>query len=141
MQEKLIAESPIPFSIVHATQFFEFPKSIADAATVGSTVRVAPVLIQPMAAEDVGSAVGQIAVGAPVNRIIEVAGPEQFQLDEFILQGLRAHNDARTVVTDTRAGYFGVEVDEDTLIPGKDALLGETTFDTWLSQSTVGASR
>ena len=76
-----------------------------------------------------------------MNRIIEVAGPEQFQLDEFILQGLRAHNDARTVVTDTRAGYFGVEVDEDTLIPGKDALLGETTFDTWLSQSTVGASR
>jgi uncharacterized protein YbjT (DUF2867 family) len=141
VQEKLIAESPIPFSIVHATQFFEFGKSIADAATGGSTVRVAPVLIQPMAAEDVASALGQIAVGAPVNRIIEVAGPEQFRLDEFILRGLRAHNDARTVVTDTRAGYFGVEVEEDTLIPGKNALLGGTNFDTWLSQSTVGASR
>jgi uncharacterized protein YbjT (DUF2867 family) len=141
VQEKRIAESAIPFSIVHATQFFEFAKSIADAATGGSTVRVAPVLIQPMAAEDVASAVGRIAVGAPVNRIIEVAGPEQYRLDEFILHGLRAHNDPRTVVTDTRAGYFGVEVDEDTLIPGKDALLGETNFETWLSQSTVGACR
>ena len=141
VQEKLIAESPIPFSIVHATQFFEFAKSIADAATDGSTVRVARVLIQPMAAEDVASAVGQIAVGAPVNRIIEVAGPERFRLDEFIVQGLRAHNDARTVVTDTKAGYFGVEVEEDALIPGKDALVGVTNFETWLSQSTVGASR
>ena len=141
VQEKLIAESPIPFSIVHATQFFEFAKSIADAATDGSTVRVAPVLIQPMAAEDVASAVAQIAVGAPVNRIIEVAGPEQFRLDEFILHALRAHNDARTVVTDRRAGYFGVEVEADALIPGKDALMGETNFATWLSQSTVAASR
>ena len=79
-----------------------------------------------MAAEDVASAVGQIAVGTPVNRIIEVAGPEQFRLDDFILHWLRAHNDARTVVTDTRAGYFGVEVEEDALIPGKDALLGRT---------------
>ena len=76
-----------------------------------------------------------------MNRIIEVAGPEQFRLDEFILQWLRAQDDARTVVTDTRAGYFGVEVDEDTLIPGKDALLGGTNFETWLSQSTVGAPR
>jgi uncharacterized protein YbjT (DUF2867 family) len=141
MQEKLIAESPIPFSIIHATQFFEFAMSIADAATDGSTVRVAPALIQPMAAEDVAAAVGRIAVGAPVNRIVEVAGPEQFRLDKFLLQGLCAHDDTRTVVADTGAGYFGVEVDEDTLIPGKDALLGETTFETWLSQSTVGASR
>jgi hypothetical protein len=93
-----------------------------------------------MAAEDVASAVGQIAVGAPVNRIIEVAGPEKFRLDAFILQGLRAHDDARTVVSDTRAGYFGVEVEEDTLIAGKDALLGGTNFETWLSQYTVGAS-
>jgi hypothetical protein len=94
-----------------------------------------------MAAEDAASAVGRIAVGAPVNRIIEVAGPEQFRLDEFILQQLRAHNDARTVVVDTGAGYFGVGVDEDTLIPGKDALLGGTNFETWLSQTTVGAAR
>jgi uncharacterized protein YbjT (DUF2867 family) len=141
MQEKLIAEAPIPFSIVHATQFFEFAKSIADAATDGSTVRVAPVLIQPMAAEDVATAVARIAVGAPVNRIVEVGGPQRFRLDAFVLQGLRAHNDDRTVVPDARAGYFGVEVDEDTLIPGEDASLGETHFETWLAQSTVGAAR
>ena len=141
VQEKLIAESVIPFSIVHATQFFEFAKSIADAGTGGSTVRVAPVLIQPIAAEDVASAVGQIAVGVPENRIIEVAGPEKFRLDEFILRWLRSHDDARSVVTDTGAGYFGVEVEADALIPGKDALMGETNFDTWLSQSTVAASR
>ena len=151
-QEKLIAESSIPYSIVHATQFFEFVKNIADASNDGRAVRLAPVLIQPMAADDVAAAVGRIAVGAPVNGIVEVAGPQQFRLDEFVLQGLRAHNDPRTVVADSAAGYFGVEVDERTLIPGKDARLGETRFETWLtqsakpvtsanSQSTVGASR
>jgi uncharacterized protein YbjT (DUF2867 family) len=149
-QEKLITESSIPFSIVHATQFFEFVKNIADASTDGTTIRLAPVLIQPMAAEDVAAAVGRIAVGAPVNGIVEVAGPREFHLDEFIRQGLRAYNDPRTVVADPGAGYFGVEVDERTLVPGKDARLGETQFETWLtqsakpvtsanSQSTVGA--
>jgi uncharacterized protein YbjT (DUF2867 family) len=135
-QEKLISESSIPFSIVHATQFFEFVKNIADASSDGTTVRLAPVLIQPMAAEDVAAAVGRIAVGAPVNGIVEVAGPQQFRLDEFVLQGLRAHNDPRTVVAAPAAGYFGVEVDERTLVPGKDARLGETRFETWLTQST-----
>jgi uncharacterized protein YbjT (DUF2867 family) len=151
-QEKLIAESSIPYSIVHATQFFEFVNNIADASSDGTTVRLAPVLIQPMAAEDVAAAVGRIAVGAPVNGIVEVAGPQRFRLDEFVLQGLRAHNDPRTVVAAPGAGYFGVEVDDRTLVPGKNALLGETDFETWLSQSakpitnansqsTVGASR
>jgi uncharacterized protein YbjT (DUF2867 family) len=134
-QEKLIAESPIPFSIVHATQFFEFVKSIADVASDGTTVRLAPVLIQPMAADDVAAAVGRVAVGAPVNGIVEVAGPQEFRLNEFVLQGLRAYNDPRTVVADPAAGYFGVEVDERTLVPGKDARLGETRFETWLTQS------
>ncbi len=137
MQEKLITESPIPFSIVRATQFFEFARSIADAATDGSTGRVAPVLIQPMAAEDVATTMGRIAADAALNRIVEVAGPKQFRLDDFVLQYLRAHNDPRAVVTDPGAGYFGVEVDEQTLIPGKEALLGETNFATWLSQSTA----
>jgi len=132
-QEKLIAGSSIPFSIVHATQFFEFVKGIADASTNGTTVRVASVLIQPMAADDVAAAVGRVAVGAPVNGIVEVAGPQQFRLDEFVQQGLNAHNDPRAVVADPRAGYFGVEVDERTLVPGKDARLGETRFDTWLA--------
>jgi uncharacterized protein YbjT (DUF2867 family) len=134
-QEKLIAESSIPFSIVHATQFFEFVKNIADASSDGTTVRLAPVLIQPMAAEDVAVAVGRIAIGTPVNGIVEVAGPQQFRLDEYVLQGLRAHNDPRAVIVDPDAGYFGVEVDERTLVPGKNALLGETNFETWLSQS------
>jgi uncharacterized protein YbjT (DUF2867 family) len=134
-QEKLIAESPIPFSIVHATQFFEFVKQIADASSDGTSVRVAPVRIQPMAAEDVAAAVGRIAVGTPVNEIVEVAGPQQFRLDEFVRQGLLAHNDPRTVIADSAGGYFGVEVDERTLLPGKDARLGETRFETWLSQS------
>jgi uncharacterized protein YbjT (DUF2867 family) len=134
-QEKLIANASIPYSIVHATQFFEFVKSIADTASDGTTVRVAPVLIQPMAADDVAQAVATIAVGAPANGIVEMAGPQQFRLDEFVKQGLRAGNDPRTVVADPRAGYFGVEVDERTLIPGPDARLGETRFDTWLMQS------
>ena len=134
-QEKLIKESRIPFSIVHATQFFEFVKNIADASSDGTTVRLAPVLIQPMAADDVAAAVGRVAVDAPVNGIVEVGGPEQFRLDEFVRQGLRAHNDPRKVIADPAAGYFGVEVDERTLVPGKDARLGEIRFETWLTQS------
>ncbi|GGG67022.1 SDR family oxidoreductase [Edaphobacter dinghuensis] len=138
-QEKLIEESSIPFSIVHATQFFEFVKSIADVSTVGTTVRVAPVLIQPMAAEDVAAAVGRVAVGSPVNGVVEVGGPQQFRLDEFVRQGLRAYNDPRTVVADPAAGYFGVEIDESALVPGKDARLGETRFDAWLAESAKSA--
>jgi uncharacterized protein YbjT (DUF2867 family) len=136
-QEKLIKESPIPFSIVHATQFFEFFKSIADTASKGDTVRLAPVLIQPMAAEDVSAAIARVAVAPPANGILEVAGPQQFRLDDFIRQGLSAGNDHRTVVADPSAGYFGVEVDERTLVPGKEARLGEITFATWLAQSAA----
>lgn len=132
-QERLIAGSPIPFSIVHATQFFEFVKNIADASSDGETVRLAPVFIQPMAADDVAAAVGRVAVGPPANGIVEVAGPQQFRLDEFVQQGLRASNDPRTVVADAGAGYFGIEVDERTLVPNEDARLGETRFETWLA--------
>ncbi|HZY62382.1 MAG TPA: NAD(P)H-binding protein [Edaphobacter sp.] len=139
-QEKLIKESSIPFSIIHATQFFEFVKSIADASSDGTTIRVAPVLIQPMAADDVAAAVGRVAVGSPANGIVEVGGPELFRLDEFIRQGLRAYNDPRKVIADPAAGYFGVEVDERSLIPGSGAQLGEIRFETWLTQSTVGAA-
>jgi len=142
-QENLIKGAGIAYTIVHATQFFEFAKSIADASSDGTTIRVAPVLIQPMAAEDVAAAVGRIAVGSPANGIVEIGGPEQFRLDEFIRLGLSAHNDPRKVVGDPAAGYFGVEVDERTLVPGKDARLGEIRFETWLAQSarsTVGAA-
>jgi uncharacterized protein YbjT (DUF2867 family) len=133
-QEKLIKESSIPYSIVHATQFFEFVKSIADEATDGNRVRLAHVLIQPMAADDVATAVGRIAVGTPVNGTVEVAGPEQFRLDELIRRDLSTRNDPREVVADPQARYFGAELSERTLVPGDDALLGETRFEDWLSQ-------
>jgi uncharacterized protein YbjT (DUF2867 family) len=135
-QEKLIKESSIPYSIVHATQFFEFVKSIANAATMGNTVRLAPVLIQPMAADDVAGAVGRVATGSPLNGTIEIAGPEQFRLDEFIRQGLSALNDPREVIADAQARYFGAELGGRTLVPGDDAQLGETRFEDWLNWST-----
>ena len=136
-QEKLIRASSIPYSIVHATQFFEFVKSIADGATVGNTVRLAPVLIQPMAAEDVASAVGRVAVGAPVNGVVEVAGPEPFRLDELIRRSLKERNDPREVIADPTARYFGAVLGERTLLPGTGARLGEIRFEDWLSQSLV----
>ena len=137
-QENLIKRSSIQYSIVRATQFFEFElKRIADDATDGNTVRVAPVLIQPMAAEDVASAVGKISVGSPVNGIVEVAGPQQFRLDDLIRRFLRERRDPREVITDPQARYFGVELEERTLVPGEDARLAETRFEDWLSQAGV----
>jgi uncharacterized protein YbjT (DUF2867 family) len=139
-QEKLIKESIIPYSIVQATQFFEFVKSIADAATEGNTVRLAPVFIQPMAADDVASAVAAVAAGSPRNDTIEVAGPEQFRLDEFIRQGLIARKDPREVVADPAARYFGAALGERTLVPGDNAQLGATHFEDWLSRPTIQVS-
>ncbi|HXV70005.1 MAG TPA: SDR family oxidoreductase [Acidimicrobiia bacterium] len=138
-QEKLIGESAIPYSIVHATQFFEFVKSIADGATDGTTVRLAPVLIQPMAADDVATAVGRTAVGPPVNGIIEVAGPEQFRLDELIGQALQARKDPREVIADPKARYFGALLSERALVPDDGATLGEIRFGDWLVQTLVSA--
>ena len=132
-QEKLIEGSSIPYSIVHATQFFEFIKSIADAATQGDTVRLAPVLIQPMAAEDVATAVAGVAVGAPLNDIVEVAGPEQFRLDEIVRRYLTARDDPRSVIADPHARYYGAELGERTLVPD-NATIGETRFEDWLSR-------
>jgi uncharacterized protein YbjT (DUF2867 family) len=139
-QEKLIRNSSIPYSIVRATQFFEFFKSIADAATDGNTVHIAPVLFQPIAAEDVAKAVSRVAVSAPVNGIVEIAGPQQFRFDEFIRLGLRARQDPRVVIADPHARYFGTELAERTLVPGADARLGEIRFENWLAQSAVHAS-
>lgn len=133
-QEKLIKESSIPFSVVRATQFFEFVTGIADAATEGNTVHLAPALIQPIAAEDVAGAVGRTAVGAPVNGVVEVAGPEQLRLDEFVQRWLRARHDPRVVVTDSHARYFGIELGERTLVPGDGAIVCETRFEDWLAQ-------
>lgn len=140
-QEKLITDSPIPYSIVRVTQFFEFIGRIADEGTDGDTVRVAPVWFQPMAADDVAAAVGRVSVGTPVNGIVEVAGPERFRFDELIRDGLAARNDPRTVITDPHAHYFGAEVGESSLIPGADATLAETKFADWLSQAAVEATK
>jgi uncharacterized protein YbjT (DUF2867 family) len=133
-QEKLIKASSIPYSIVHATQFFEFVTSIAAAATDGNRVRLAPVLIQPMAADDVAAAVARIAVAKPANAIVEVAGPEQFRLNDLVRLGLTARNDPREVVADPGARYYGAELTERTLVPSDDARLGGTRFKDWLSQ-------
>src|SRR5262245_45855477 len=115
-QETLIQGGGIPYSIVEATQFFEFIKRIGDEATDGMTVRLPPVLIQPMAADDVVKAVGTIAVGAPLNGTIEVAGPQRFRFDELIRQDLASRNDPRKVVVDPHARYFGAELGERSLV-------------------------
>ena len=136
-QETLIKGGGIPYSIVHATQFFEFIKRIADDATEGTTIRLPPVLIQPMAADDVARAVGRIAVDAPLNGTVEVGGPERFRFDELIRQGLAARNDPREVITDAHARYFGAELGERSLVPGDDARLGEIRFQEWLGQPVL----
>ncbi len=128
-QENLIRSSTIPYSIVHATQFFEFVKSIADSATVAGKVRLSRALIQPIAAEDVATAVGRVAVGAPLNGTVEVAGPEEFPLEELIKKGLEARNDPREVVADPEARYWGVKLEERTLLPGAKSSIAETRFD------------
>jgi len=132
-QEKLIKESGIPYSIVHATQFFEFVKSIADTATEGNQVRLPPVFIQPIAAQDASAAVAKIAVGPPLNGMVEVAGPQRFRFDDFIRQGLRARNDPREVVVDLEARYFGAKLGELTLVASGEARLGQIRFEDWLS--------
>ena len=132
-QEKLIKESGIPYSIVHATQFFEFWKGIADEATHGNQVRVPPVFIQPIAADDVAAAVAKVAVGTPLNGMMEVAGPQRFHFDEFIRQGLRASNDPREVVVDSNARYFGAKLGETTLVASGEARIGAIRFDEWLN--------
>ena len=137
-QEKLIKTSGIPYSIVHATQFFEFVKSIAAAGTEGETVRIAPVLFQPIAADDVAAAVGRTAVGTPLNGTLDIAGPQRSRFDEFIRDALASINDPRTVVSDPHAPYFGAEITERSLVPGDGAVLGEITFADWLKTNRPG---
>src|SRR5215831_19304823 len=134
-QENLIKGSSIPYSIVRATQFFEFVKGIADFSTEGNKVRLPSALIQPMAADDVASTVAKVAVGPAVNGTVEIGGPEQFRLDELVRKGLAALKDPREVVTDPQAHYYGIPVSERTLVPGNDARLGQTTFQNWLTQA------
>jgi uncharacterized protein YbjT (DUF2867 family) len=138
-QEKLISDGPIPYSIVHATQFFEFLKTLADSATVGDTVRMPPALFQPMAAADVAEGVAIAAVGAPVNGITEIGGPEAFRLPDLIRTALTARGDSREVVADPTARYWGIEIEERTLVPGDGATLFETRFEDWILEAAAKA--
>jgi uncharacterized protein YbjT (DUF2867 family) len=138
-QEKLITGSSMPYSIVRATQFFEFAKAIAQDASNGDTVSLPPVLFQPLAADDVASVVARTSVGTPLNGIVEVAGPEVFRFDEFIRRGLAARKDPRQVVSDPHARYFGTELDERSLLPGDKAQLGAMRFEDWLGATVATA--
>jgi uncharacterized protein YbjT (DUF2867 family) len=140
-QENLIKASSIPYSIVRATQFFEFVKPIADFSTVGNVVRLPPVFIQPMAADDVASGVGRIAIGSPLNGTAEIGGPERFRLDELARLNLAALKDPREVIGDPQAGYYGIKVTEKALVPGDGAQLGARRFQDWLNQSTKQAPK
>ena len=134
-QENLIKASGIPFTIVHATQFFEFVKSITQSASGDSTIRLSPVLMQPMVSDDVAAAVADAALGKPMNGMVEIAGPDQIRQDELVRQYLSAQGDARKVVIDANAGYFGITVNDQSLVPGSNAHLGPTHFAEWLNRS------
>jgi uncharacterized protein YbjT (DUF2867 family) len=135
-QEEAIKAGSIPASILRATQFFEFIPRIAEFGASDGTVRLPPVLFQPEAADDVAATLADIAGSAPVNGTVELGGPERFPLDELVRHYLTATNDARPVVTDAHAPYYGIQVDEGALIPGDNARIGATRFADWLSQST-----
>jgi len=139
-QENLIKASQSLYSIVRATQFFEFVQTLADLSTKDNEVRVPPVLIQPMAADDVASALAKIATSPPVNGIVEIGGPERFRLDELIRRDLSARKDPREVISDPHGRYYGIAVSEKTLVPGDDARLGETRFESWLQAAKPAPS-
>jgi len=138
-QEKMIKDSAIPYSIVHATQFFEFLKGLADISFDGKKVRLPPVLFQPMSADDVASAVARVAIGPPANRTVEIGGPEQFRIDELVRERLAALKDPREVIGDPEATYAGAKLSLRTLLPDNTARLGETRFETWLKLSKSAA--
>lgn len=138
-QEHLAKASSIPYTLIRATQFFEFAGSIAQSATEGETVRLPPVLMQPIAADDVAAAIVDAALEEPVNGTVEVAGPEPIRQDEFVRQFLSATGDARSTVTDPKAFYFGIPVNNESLMPGNHPRLGSTHFKTWLNRLSAPA--
>jgi uncharacterized protein YbjT (DUF2867 family)/alpha-beta hydrolase superfamily lysophospholipase len=140
-QEDAIKAGTVPYTIVRATQFFEFMGRIADSSTVGETVRLAPVLFQPEAADDVAATLADVAVSAPANGTIELAGPERFRFDELVRRALKANEDPRTVTADPHARYFGAELNDDSLIPDADAGIAPTRFADWLDRTTVKRTR
>ena len=136
-QENLIKKSGIPFTIVRATQFFEFVKGIVQSATEGQTVRLSPALVQPIAADDVATAVTGFALSEPLNGIVQIAGPESIRMDEFAQRFLKVTQDPRKVITDDHALYFGTELNDQSLIPGKNARVAPTRFEEWLNRSSA----
>ncbi|MGH6822212.1 MAG: SDR family oxidoreductase [Methylocella sp.] len=135
-QENLIKASRIPYTIVRSTQFFEFIGVIAQAGTVGQTTHLSPALFQPIASDDVADAVADVTLGGPVNGTIEIAGPDRVPIDELVGRFLSATHDPRTVVADVHAGYYGIEVNDQSLVPGDNPRIGAIRFEDWLSQST-----
>ena len=135
-QEELVKAGPIPYTIVRATQFFEFIGRIAESGADGDTIRLSPALVQPEAADDVVGTLADVAVGSPLNDTVELAGPEAFRLDELARRVLEASDDRRQVTSDVHARYFGAELNDRSLAPGDDARIAPTRFDDWLSQST-----
>ncbi|WP_026621188.1 YbjT (DUF2867 family protein) (plasmid) [Ensifer sp. WSM1721] len=140
-QENLIKASGIPYTILRATQFFEFVGGIAQAGTVDDEIRLSPALFQPIASDDVAAALADVAVAPPVNGTVEVAGPEAIPLDEVVRRYLRATKDPRKVVPDVHARYFGSVLDDQSLTPGGNARIGAIRFEDWLGQSTAQAGR
>jgi uncharacterized protein YbjT (DUF2867 family) len=137
-QEEAVKAGSVPYTILRATQFFEFIGGIADSSTDGDTVRLAPVFVQPESADDVAAALADVAVSEPVNGIVELAGPEQFRLDELARRVLSANNDPRPVTADVHARYFGAELEDHSLTPVGNARIAPTRFEDWLSQSMSG---
>ncbi|MGO4194008.1 SDR family oxidoreductase [Rhizobium sp. YAF28] len=134
-QERLIKGSPIPYTIIHSTQFMEFLKGIADEATVGTVARLSPAAFQPIASDDVADIVADVALARPVNGMIEIAGPERSRMNEIIGRYLKAIHDPRTVEADVHARYFGSELDDRSLVPDEGARLGKIGFADWFRQS------
>jgi uncharacterized protein YbjT (DUF2867 family) len=138
-QEEVIENGSVPYTILRATQFFEFMGRVADSSTEGDTVRIPPVFVQPESADDVAEALRDVAESDPVNGIVELGGPEQFRFDDLIRRVLTAKNDPRQVTADVHARYFGSELDEHSLTPGSDARIAPTRFEDWLSQTRATA--
>jgi uncharacterized protein YbjT (DUF2867 family) len=134
-QEDLIKASKVPYTIVRATQFFEFVNGIAQSATDGQTVRLSPAFVQPIVSDDVAAALAEVTLGAPVQGTIEIAGPERLRLDELVGRFLVATQDPREVVTDVHARYFGIELNDQSLTPGDNPRIAPTRFEEWLSRS------
>jgi uncharacterized protein YbjT (DUF2867 family) len=135
VQEILIKASPIPYTIVHSTQFLEFLKAIADSGTVGTVTRLSPAYVQPIAADDVADAMADVALAKPLNGMMEIAGPERVRLNEIVARYLKETNDPRTVEADIHAPYFGAELNDQSLVPGEGARIGKIGFKDWLRQS------